>query len=217
MIDPKIRQIIAPELAEGEELLWAGPSQGFSINPTDWIFIDIGFGGRKNDGRIGKSTGLKLPGLKSSNETWADTSRKIVDFLEQRDSAVNIMIEAPLSVAFDISGNPAPRSFEKTNKGARYWYVPMGTNVAMSALLMLGNIRKNLTTKVNLFEAIVSFKTRKTDHSSDTEAMFDAVINSSMQPLKDFRQKPSDIVESLGSRVNWDFGIPPVFVVETKS
>jgi len=197
-------------------MIVAGDPINFSREPHDWIFVDIGFGGRKKDGRISKSTGIKIGEASSKNVTWAQCVNEITKHLESRDKSINLMLEAPLSVAFDETGNPAPRSFEKTDKGARYWYVPMGTNVAMSALFMLGKLKSNLNVRVNLYEAMVSFKIKKTDHSADSDSMFDAVINSNANPISVFSQEPSDIIESSAAMMGWDFGVPPVFVIDTE-
>ena len=204
MINEDIRHIIK-----------AGNANHFSRDPNDWIFVDIGFGGRKNDGAISKTTGIKIGESLSKNVTWAQCVREIITFVENRNEPLNLMLEAPLSVAFDITGNPAPRAFEKTDKGARYWYVPMGTNVAMSALFLLGKLKSNLKAKVNLYESIVSFKPKKTDHAADTDSMYDSVVKSFANPILDFAQKPSDIIESSATMIGWDFGIPPVFVIDT--
>ena len=207
--------VIEPELGEGEELLWAGHPTEFSRNPDHWIFVDIGFGGRKNNGSIGKTTGIKLPDEDSKNVTWSDCIADIKKYVNAASFPMNLMLEAPLSVAFDVSGNPAPRAFEKTDKGARYWYVPMGTNVAMSALFLLADLRRELKMKVRIYEAIVSFKSERTDHLDDANSMYKAVVNDGIMPLAEFKQSPNDKVESLTSKIGWNFGIPPVFIIES--
>ena len=76
-------------------------------NSEDWIFVDIGF----------SSTDRSCGVLKNEEEYQPKTFGQMVDYLKEEISKssphLNLVIDAPLSVAFKENGNPVGRRGEK--------------------------------------------------------------------------------------------------------
>ena len=73
----------------------------------DWIVVDLGFSNRR------KSCGMLIEN-NASLLTFAEVKDELAKICEKRHSRpLYLMLEAPLSVAFDVQGNPVGRRFEK--------------------------------------------------------------------------------------------------------
>jgi hypothetical protein len=198
-------------------MLRAGRAETYSRNPNDWILIDVGFSGRQASGSVSRSSGVLLPGDdRARNVTWSDACDLVGACSAGRSSPLNLMLEAPLSIAFDASGNPAARSFERRKAQSRAWYLQGGVVTLFSAALMLIRLAERSQVPIALYEAIISFKTSKTDHAADAQLMRTAATNSNLTPLEadKIRERPTDMLESSLCRFGYDFGIPPVFVID---
>ncbi len=193
----------------------AGDAYKFSRDPDEWIFVDLGFSGRRSNGTVQKSTGLKLPGEDSRNCTWSEAIDRTKSCLANIDKSIYMMLEAPLSVAFSKEGHPVPRVFEKNGTAVRYWYMQSGAVVLISAFYFLQHLRTTTKHTVNLYESFISFKKGRTEHYADCDAMKKAILNN-QKPITEFTQKPEDTLECITKSTGWDFGVPPVFCIDPK-
>ena len=92
----------------------------------EWVFVDPGFS------RNSKSCGLLAGDGEPSQLTFAQLQRSLVALATSGGGPLNVVIEAPLSIAFGASGNPIGRSIEKRNGQSRYWYVGLGCSVLVA-------------------------------------------------------------------------------------
>jgi len=171
----------------------------------DWIFVDLGFARQQN-----KSTGylhierrtwdlvreleesLTLQALqntclytKAENVTFGSAVRRVLCAAEKNSGPLNLVLEAPLSCAFDKTRNPIPRfmDYRKDKKATRSWYRQPGPIVMVSALFLLhrlGDIPRRC--EIRVFEGFVSWKGEesstarsKSDHRADVCALAAAV------------------------------------------
>lgn len=140
----------------------------------NWAIVDIGFSKKA-------TCALLLRGrLESSDEdlSFGELCKKLQQLVWPLKK-LNLVIEAPLSYAFDEAGNPVGRNFEKpieaqSNKESRahrYWYLGAGACVTLAAarllLILMLNASKS-DCEVRLFEGFVSFKSKKRFHSKKT-------------------------------------------------
>ncbi len=144
----------------------------------------------------------------------------ICRFILESPGPVNLVIEAPLSVAFDQTGNPAGRSIEKQGGRTRYWYVGLGCSVMVAALYLAKAVAAiRAESEVRLFEGFVSFKARdaKSDHSRDVELLREVIRDPGDFPggivaPQDLRMTDSDRLESAFAVAGIDTGVPPVIL-----
>ena len=96
----------------------------------DWVFVDIGFAGDE-----GKSKGRTCGFAENTDEckeiTFAKVKECVIEAASRKaQEPLNLLLEAPLSVAFNTNGNPTGRrcevGVEETGTGSRcatrYWY-----------------------------------------------------------------------------------------------
>jgi hypothetical protein len=180
----------------------------------NWAFLDVGFA---NEARTcGYAFGNEPPRLLR----FGEVREELVQVIAQSASPVNLVIEAPLSVAFDMHGNPKGRRIERQGKETRYWYVGLGCAVMTAALYIVRYIIESETsTTVKLFEGFVSFKQRGTNskHMEDVNALRNAVKESTK--LQDSSYSPvdltidnTDVLQSAFYVSGIDCGIPAVIV-----
>ncbi|MEM6914648.1 MAG: hypothetical protein AAF511_11805 [Pseudomonadota bacterium] len=190
----------------------SGCPRGFSRSADDWITIDLGFAGRQSNGKVRRSTGLRIPEYQTAkNVTYGEAIAEVLRTLRSAVKPINLMLEAPLSIAFDKKGNPAPRRFEQRDKSARYWYLQGGAVTLIAAAQLIARLERAEGPEVRLFEAFLTFKTQSQDHKDDADRMLDAALNENPLENHEMRQHPQDQLESSTARFGMNFGIPPVF------
>ena len=182
--------------------------------PGDWVILDIGFS------RDRPSCGLLIPGEKPCCVQFGDARQRISRLVARGRRPINLLIEAPLSVAFSTAGNPTGRSIERLKSQTRYWYSGLGCGVMVAALYLIHDlvtVRSRAT--VRLFEGFVSYKrkTRRSSHLRDVEALRKIVHQpkrhaGSIFPALSLPAAPGDLVRSAGDLCGFDFGIPIVIV-----
>ena len=188
----------------------AGHVSQLNKDSGDWIFVDIGF----------SSTGSSCGVLKNCGEPRTMKFGELVDYLSGKvgeDSLpLNLMIEAPLSVAFRENGNPVGRAGEKRGSEHRYWYNQAGARVLLAAgFLMRKLFDCERQREVRLFEGFASFKS-STDggsHKEDTKRLRLAAWNRTKHQVIDRSElKTSDahVLECAFTFAGMDFDIPPV-------
>jgi hypothetical protein len=177
-----------------------------------WVFLDIGFSNKV------KSCGLLINDLDPEAVRFNEAQSRILDLVETSGEPVKLMIEAPLSVAFDKSGNPTGRSIEKQDGKTRYWYNGLGCGVMVAAMYLLREIQLSAPNRtVLLFEAFVSYKDRKikSDHRRDVRLMREVVKDpagrrQSIISPEELGRAAGDQVKSAFCVAGMDCGVPPV-------
>ena len=154
---------------------------------------------------------------------FGDLATAIVDSVNKGSGPFFLVIEAPLSVAFDALGNPVGRSLEKRGNDHRYWYESSGcrTLVAANYLLRALSCRlraQNFRGQIRLVEGFLSFKKGQTRHGDDVKALRRIAWNHDVQGGRivepsELMASPCDRVTSAFAVSGMDFGVPPVIEV----
>lgn len=188
-----------------EDIVWGSGS---------WIFLDIGFSNSK------RSCGVAIGSNEPVEMRFNDAVATIIQHAKTSSEAVNLVIEAPLSVAFDSYGNPKGRRIEKLGKKTRYWYNGPGCAVMVAALYVVRALNSACpTATIRLFEGFVSFKNRsaKSSNSEDVERLRQVVrnrthIDSIVEPSA-LKMNTDDKLASTFEVAGLQLGIPPVIKV----
>ena len=136
----------------------------------DWIFVDIGFSKRK------RSSGIAVGDQNPEQVRFRDLSKRIAQALHAGKGPANLLIEAPLSVAFDRAGNPTPRSIERQGDKRRDWYSGAGPTVLLAAMHLLRSLADEAPQRpIRLIEGFLSFKMPRTrsSHAEDVARLRD--------------------------------------------
>ena len=182
--------------------------------------MDIGFAGNGRNG--GKTSGIAI----------GDSEPKVVHFGElgktitreaMGGSPLNLLIEAPLSVAFDSEGRPVGRKIETRGMNSRYWYVGPGAVTMVAAMYLLNQIRcrshESNIQELRLFEGFVSFKSKesKLSHSEDVVCLRRVIKrecgNGMIIGRDGLKMRDSHVLQSAFLVSGWDYGIPAVVAV----
>lgn len=184
----------------------AVPSSG------DWVFVDLGFSQKS------KSCGLLLQDGNPERLTFAETQRRLTQLVAEGGGPLNIVLEAPLSVAFGHDGNPVGRHVETRDGESRYWYVGLGCSVLVAATYLVRAISAATVRDVRLFEGLVSFKQKgfASDHCHDVLQLRDVVwgkegVGRLIAPGE--LAAPNHTLLSAFAVAGMDYGVPPVVAV----
>lgn len=177
----------------------------------NWIFFDIGFSSSA------QSCGLAFGDQDSKGLQFGEAKGRILTHIG-KSASTNLLIEAPLSVCFDSTGNPQGRSIEKEGKKTRYWYVGPGCVVMVATMYLIHDIAKQcFDARVRLFEGFVSYKpkTAKSGHGADVCQLRDVVkdptrFSNCIYSPDELRSKPGDLLRSAFLPLGLDCGIPAV-------
>ena len=160
-----------------DSLIRAGKrSEARMDGSAHWLFVDVGFAQSSN-----KSCGLALnccaPRVMNFGKLVGDVTchAKKASCLP-----LNLLIEAPLSVAFDENGNPTGRKcIDPFGKNHRYWYEQAGVVTMVGAIyLVRALIDAGIEREIRLFEGFASFKGEgKSDHKRDVKDLRYTVKN----------------------------------------
>jgi hypothetical protein len=181
----------------------------------DWVFVDIGFANKA------KSCGLLVGEGKARAVSFSELQNELAGICDTKSGPLNLLLEAPLSVAFGSNGNPVGRSVEKRNEQTRYWYVGLGCSVLVAATYLLRTIHDlSPRREIRLFEGLVSFKPKGTpsSHTADVDALRRVIwheensIGRIVAP-KELALNQGDQIVSAFRVAGMDFGIPPIVVV----
>jgi hypothetical protein len=171
-----------------------------------WFVIDMGFSARNRTCGIWMNGGAIPDGGSSAGES---TAKQIEEQLPNKQygmlapavltalgasapEAINIMIEAPLSMAFTPpshgvrSGNPVARFADylpsdlpdRQSPQARPWYIQPAAGLILPSVRLLIHLAAQLPGKtLYIFEGFVSFKNKRrpSDHKGDVEALWNAI------------------------------------------
>lgn len=195
-------------------MIIAGTTSEIHTSSGDWLILDVGFANNK------KSCGLLINESLPEELRFAEAVQRIHEYINAKETPVNLLIEAPLSVAFDIKGNPKGRSMEKQGNRTRYWYVGLGCAVMVAAMYLVKTLSDSRPdNEVRLFEGFVSFK--KTDcrssHSRDIQLLREVVerpsdFKTSIIDPTQIKAMESDMLQSAFLVAGVDAGIPPIIM-----
>lgn len=181
----------------------------------DWAFVDIGFASNARSCGIAVNDDLPI------ELTFADLQIHLLQLARASDRPLNLVLEAPLSVAFSAAGNPTGRAIETRDGKARYWYFGLGCGVLVAATYLLRALYDGSRERdVNLYEGLVSFKPKKarSSHAADVLAMRGIVwqqqgFTGRVVAPEELRAAPLDRLQSAFVVAGFDLGIPPVIAV----
>ena len=134
----------------------AGDKNDIKVGQNEWLIVDIGF----------SSTNLSCGVWGGGGETKVVTFGDLVELVRRefaRDDApdLNLLIEAPLSVAIQKNGNPIPRLCDRLPNRCqpRPWYVNAGATTLIAAQFLFRELHcHEVRRTVRLFEGFISFK-----------------------------------------------------------
>ncbi|HMV54588.1 MAG TPA: hypothetical protein PLX20_11875 [Rhodocyclaceae bacterium] len=196
-------------------MIHAGTKANANRFTGDWIFVDIGFAEKAS------SCGLLVGDGTPEVISFSRLCSRVLEIVGTGSNPLNLLIEAPLSVAFNEDGNPTGRRIERRGSQTRYWYVGLGCSVLVAATYLLRAINKDVGEReVRLFEGFASFKEKNSRSSHRKDVL-------------DLRRVVWEGDSELGSTVSADalvvcsthqlcsaflvagmnFGIPPVVVL----
>jgi len=202
--------------AKRPTMIRAGKTKEIRWSNGSWLFIDIGFSNRR------KSCGLLIHNEHPKCLHFNQACAAILDYIAIAKRPINLVIEAPLSVAFDQSGNPTGRKIEKQRAETRYWYVGAGCAMMVSAMYLVRSIDDaHPRHPVRLFEGFVSFKTAKSNDKHDVLRLREVVKNAEKNVdetvgPEELKLAPSDDVVSAFRVAGLDCGVPPVIMCKSQ-
>ena len=185
-----------------------------------WVFIDLGFA------KDAKSCGLLVDDGDARTMTFSRLGAEIAAICSIGTGPINLLIEAPLSVAFGATGNPIGRSIELRDGQSRYWYVGLGCAVLVAATYLLRSIFELPLTgrEIRLVEGLVSFKPRgvRSSHTADVEALRSVVwqqpgATGLVVAASELAMNPTDRLMSAFTVSGMDFGVPPVVIANSST
>lgn len=191
------------------------------VNTTrgEWVYVDMGF----SDGK--RSCGFLADGDDDADGpeelTFAELQARLTKRVSTRGGPLNLVLEAPLSVAFSAKGNPTWRDFERRpcRKGpcqTRYWYVGLGCAVLVATTYLLRSlVAARPKRDVRLFEGFVSFKAKEVarSHKQDVEQLRAAARDKSVVRVNKSATRKGVEFRSAFEVAGMDFGLPPVILV----
>ena len=143
----------------------AGRTTDINRGSGQWLIVDIGFS--STDPSCGVWNGTGKPEVVEFGDLVTLATQEVRMAGSQ---PLNLLLEAPLSVAFQPNGNPTRRKCDSQDDKHRDWYVNAGatTLIAASHLLWaLANCQGQRD--VRLFEGFVSFKPPEAKPKSKAE------------------------------------------------
>jgi hypothetical protein len=195
-------------------MISAGTKSEISLSSGDWLILDIGF---SNNSR---SCGLMINRNPPVELRFDEVVKTICSFISNSKIPVNLVIEAPLSVAFDSKGNPKGRTIERQGSKTRYWYVGLGCTVMVAALYLVKAIAETSNNvETRLFEGFVSFKKTgsKSNHSKDVMLLREVIENPNkfteaiIEP-ETLKMAETDSLQSTFLIAGIDAGIPVIIM-----
>jgi len=177
----------------------------------EWAFIDPGFS------RNAKSCGFLVEDGHPVPLTFADLQARLIALASVDGHPLNLVLEAPLSVAFGPLGNPVGRSIELRGSQSRYWYVGLGCGVLVAATYLLRALTDAQPRReIRLFEGLVSFKPKcvRSSHLKDVlllrrivwgEQGFGQIV-----APEALASAPDHLLVSAFRVAGMNYGVPPV-------
>jgi len=179
------------------------------------VYVDVGFSAKA------RSSGIAVGAAAPLELTFAQLVRAVVDTACQTGEPMNLLIEAPLSVAFSLDGNPTGRSIEeRKGKAPRFWYTGPGAAVLVAAQhLIRAVVDAKPRRDIRLIEGFASFKKKdmKSSHAGDVAALRQIVHGQGGGRVvvpEALLRNPTDKVQSAFLVMGLNCGVPPIVVVD---
>ena len=193
-------------------MIRAGLSSEAKRSSGDWVFVDLGFS------QAAKSCGFLIGDGEPLDISFSQLRAHMLELIDGDGRPLNLLIEAPLSVAFNERGNPTGRFVEKRGVQTRYWYVGLGCSVLVAATYLLRSIHDARSKReIRLFEGLASFKPKgiRSSHSGDVRNLRRVIWEGDSEfgrivPPDQLATSPNHKLESAFLVAGMDFGIPPV-------
>jgi hypothetical protein len=193
-------------------MIRAGTAAEANRTSGEWVFVDLGFAEKA------KSCGLLLGDGEPEEVAFSQLKARLLAVVTSDDKPLNLLIEAPLSVAFNEHGNPTGRVIEKRECKTRYWYVGLGCSVLVAATYLLRTLHDaNPRREVRLFEGLASFKPKgvRSSHSNDVVSLRKVVCDFGstsgfVVPAEKLAASPKHKLLSAFLVAGMDFGVPAV-------
>ena len=190
----------------------------------DWVFVDLGFSAQS------KSCCIAFGDAEPFHLTYGELGSRLECLTTAGAGPVNLLLEAPLSVAFSKDGNPTGRwietrrRIETGQRETRFWYVGPGAAVLIAATYLLRRLHDaNPVNEIRLFEGFASFKSKRTrtTHVEDVMALRDVAWGRSdrgrVVGLDDLKARRGDVLHSAFAVTGMDLGIPAVVLLEEEA
>ena len=186
-----------------------------SRDSGEWVFVDIGFS------KDSKSCGIAVGDSDPCDIRYDDLGLRIADESKKSSPPLNLLIEAPLSVAFNAYRNPTGRKIEKRGGNTRYWYVGAGAVTLLATTYLLRRLHDMKPAReIRLFEGFASFKPKgaASSHTADVSKLRSVAWGESdkgsIVGREGLKIRDDDILCSAFAVSGMDFGIPAVVVIE---
>ena len=150
-------------------------NQEIEKDPNEWLIVDIGFS------RISDSCGVWTNREGARVVSFGGLVSLLGrEFQEEDPQILNLVIEAPLSIAFQGNGNPTIRKCDRLpgKSQPRPYYTNAGATTFIAALMLFREMRLTQVLRpVRLFEGFLSFKSSSgtSDHVEDVRKIKDAI------------------------------------------
>ena len=201
-------------------MIVAGTVEDAVRDSGDWVFLDLGFSAKS------RSCGIAVGDERPCQVSYGELGPRLLALTRRATRPVNLLIEAPLSVAFtkDKDGNPTGRQIEKRGGDTRYWYVGPGAAMMVAATYLVRQLSDSVpVNEVRLFEGFASFKSKDSpsSHVDDVCALRDVTWGRGgrgkiVRPDK-LRMSGDDDLRSAFAVAGMDIGIPAVALVESEA
>lgn len=196
-------------------MIRAGTTAEANRHSGEWVFVDLGFAEKA------KSCGLLLGNGEPDEVSFSQLKARLLEVVASDDRPLNLLIEAPLSVAFNEHGNPTGRTVEKRENRTRYWYVGLGCSVLVAATYLLRALHDaNPRREIRLFEGLASFKPKgvRSSHSNDVinlrKVIWDGDSTTGfVVPAERLAVSNKHELRSAFVVAGMDFGVPAVVVL----
>lgn len=113
-----------------------------SLGALPMLAVDMGFSGKTaSSGYAYRAAGVKQ--ASSENKTFADCLQAVTEQIGQVGDLL-LIIEAPLSAAFDRNGNPQPRGTFESSPKPRWWSLGPGAAMSLAAMHFLKRLASQI-------------------------------------------------------------------------
>ena len=144
--------------------IYSGTVDDVRPDSGDWVIVDLSIS--EADAGLtesGATCCVYRPGGDLHESTFGEAANLVIEAAGEAGQPLNLLIEAPLSAAFDKGLNPIPRSIErkffKGRNQVRAWHFRTGAVPLLSAMTLLRLVsRATLARDVRLFEGFGAFE-----------------------------------------------------------
>ena len=201
--------------------IYAGTVDDVRPDSGDWVIVDLSIS--EADAGLtesGATCCVYRPGGDLHESTFGEAANLIIEAAGEAGQPLNLLIEAPLSAAFDKGLNPIPRSIERRffqgRNQVRAWHFRTGAVPLLSAMTLLRLVsRSTLARDVRLFEGFGAFEWAGAPGEEVVLALWAAVRGRDRQRIRGPETLVSgedDILLPAFTIDGTDIGIPPVIL-----